>query len=110
MNIKTFLFNIINRNMNIFTKEDLHKIRLEEININKNKLINNIINRTKELVIFNAKNGGNKVVKTYDNEGQDGFVLAEVLTSLKNIFPDSEVKVFSNDEQYRTMVVSVDWS
>jgi hypothetical protein len=96
--------------MNIFTKEDLHKIRLEEININKNKLINNIIKRTRELVIFNAKNGGNKVVKTYDNEGQDVFVLAEVLSSLKNIFPDSEVKVFSNDEQYRSMVVSVDWS
>ena len=97
--------------MTILTKDDLHKMHLSEINSKRNKLINYIITNTKEFAIFNAKNGGNKIVKTYCNDLQDSSVIEEVLGELKNIFPDSEVKVFTNDSaSFKNIIVSVDWS
>jgi hypothetical protein len=97
--------------MVILTKDDLHRIHLEEINKKRNKLINYIITNTKEIAIFNAKNGGNKIVKTYCNELQDSSVIEEVLSELKKSFPDSEVKVFTNDSaSFKNIIVSVDWS
>ena len=99
--------------MTIITKEDLHRMHLAEIFIQKNKHIDYIIQSAKNLVISNAKCGKSKMVYSQSNSNlnlkNDDYVKESILSGLQNIFIDSEITVYLEGFDSSTIVVNVDW-
>jgi TPR repeat protein len=103
--------------MSVFTKSHLKQLYEEEINIKKNKCVEQVVQYMKRLVFTEAKQGRTSAsYKHTDDYYNDEWVKTQILEDLKRAFIDSIINVNSNSYvnsdglAFHTIKISIDWA
>ena len=98
--------------MQSITRDDLKKMREEEIILKTNQFIDAAVQNVKTLVIKSAKDGKTSALySTYvnpnDKDNIDTYVKDEIVNGLKRVFVDSSINVFFSSGSF--ISVTVNW-